>query len=63
MAEHKGIKCPNCGTVEEYKSKGSMKKNHEHLIRLKECKVCATIFSTCEVPIAIIEAHNNHQQQ
>lgn len=62
--EHKGIQCPNpaCGAVENYKSKGSMKKNHEHLIRLKECKNCGTIFSTCEAPIEIIEEHNNHQQ-
>lgn len=63
MAEHKGIQCPTCLTVEKYKSKGSPKKYHEHLIRLKECKECGTIFSTCESPIQIIEVHNNHQQQ
>jgi len=61
MAEHKGIQCPNCLTVENYHSKGSMKKKHEHLIRHKECKICGTIFSTCEAPIKIVEVHNNHQ--
>lgn len=61
--EHKGIQCPNpdCGALENYKSRGSMKKNHEHLIRLKECKVCGTIFSTVEAPIKIEEVHNNHE--
>ncbi len=63
MAEHKGIQClnPDCGAVENYKSKGSMKKNHEHLIRYKECKICGTIFSTVEAPIDLVVVHNNHQ--
>jgi len=62
-AEHKGIQCPNCLAVEDYKSHGSMKKKHEHCIRQKECKKCGSIFSTCEAPIALVEAHNNHVQQ
>ena len=63
--EHKGIKCmnPACGAVDSYKSRGQMRRKHEHVLRNKECTVCGTIFELVEAPVRVVTISNNHIAQ
>jgi transcriptional regulator NrdR family protein len=50
-----GIKCPACGTLENYAGKTNEGKPDNSIYRTKECKSCGTRFATVEVPIGIVE--------
>lgn len=56
VATNDGIKCPQCGTAEQYAGKTNKRKPDNSILRTKQCKVCDCIFSTLEVPLAIVKA-------
>ena len=47
--DYKGIGCPNCGTVQSFKT-GQAKKSKDCITRPKTCKHCGAIIETIEVP-------------
>jgi len=47
--DYKGIGCPNCGTIQSFKT-GQAKKSKDCITRPKTCKKCLAIIETIEVP-------------
>jgi DNA-directed RNA polymerase subunit M/transcription elongation factor TFIIS len=57
-----GIKCPSCGTVEEYVSKTNIRRDNS-MYRTKECKRCGERFATLEVPLGVIHVKRRNRKK
>ncbi len=53
VADYKGIRCGNCGTIGKFTT-GQLKKSKDCLKRPKTCKQCSAVTTTAEVPISMV---------
>lgn len=50
----KGLVCPKCGEIDNYKTSPGAGKGRNEWLRHKVCQVCGCVFKTLEVVVCIV---------